>query len=357
MTPLARAIRRAVATLAVAALLVVAAGCSKKPNAPGRPARTFVMGFSGVPPRPDINQLLAAIDLWSLRADAAIMSDEVPWDSLLAGRPPDSFVVRNQLPLAQYYRARGLRLVVMIDPANGLNRAGESTPLVNAGRSITEPAIQQLYRRYAVAMDSILRPDELGLALETNLIRAVAPESIYTAVRRMANDAAADVRARDASVKLMISVQVETAWGLLVGGGSFVGVAQDFAEFPFIQVLGLSSYPYLASFARPEDLPIDYYARVVQGHVIPVMVTEGGWSSTTVSSTATTPAMQRRYIVRHAQLLDQVSTIGWFQLTFTDLDLSVWPPGIAPFAYLGLVDTNLNPKPALSAWDSLFAHR
>jgi hypothetical protein len=344
------------ATTALALALLCVAGCSHKSTGPraSLPPRTFRMGFSGVPPRQDLALLIDNINLWSLRADAAIMSDEVPWDSLLAGRPADSFVVRNQLPLAQYYRSKGLRIVVMIDPANGLDRAGESTPLVNAGRSITEPAIQRLYRNYAVAMDTILRPDHLGLALETNLIRAVAPASIYSAVRQMANDAAADIRAVDATTQLLVSIQVDVAWGRLVSGGSYVGIAQDLTDFPFIQAVGLSSYPYLAGFAQPEDLPLDYYSRIVQGTALPVIITEGGWASQTVSSTVTTPAMQRRYIVREAQLVDQVTTLGWFQLTFTDLDMTVWPPGVAPFAYNGLVDTNLDAKAALAPWDSLF---
>jgi len=189
----------------------------------------------------------------------------------------------------------------MLDPANGLNRAGESNALVAAGRSITEPVIQQLYRRYAVAIDTLLRPDELGLALETNLIRAIAPAPIYSAVRQMTSDAAGDIRAHDAAVPLMVSVQVETAWGRLVGGGGYAGVAQDLVDFPFTQVLGLSSYPYLAGFADPDSLPDDYFARLASETSLPVIVTEGGWSSTTVSSTVTSPAMQRRYIIREAR--------------------------------------------------------
>jgi hypothetical protein len=50
-----------------------------------------------------------------------------------------------------------------------------------------------------------------------------------------------------------------------------------------------------------------------------------------------------------------VDAAGWFQLTFTDLDTSAWPSGIIPFAYNGLVDSTLSPKPALAPWDSLFA--
>jgi hypothetical protein len=313
------------------------------------------MGFSGVGPRPDLAVILASIQMWTARADAAIMSDELPWDSLLAGVRADSLVVRNQLALAQYYRARGLHLTVMIDPANGLNRGGEATALVNAGRSITEPAIQQLYRHYVVAVDTLLRPDELGLALETNLIRAASPAPLYAAVKQMANAAAADVRARDAGVRLMVSVQVETAWGRFGGTNTYVGVEQDFTDFPFVQMLGLSSYPCLAGWAQPEDLPDDYYSRLVRGHATPVLVTEGGWSSRTVSSVITTPALQRRYIVRHAQLLDGANAAGWYQLTFTDLDLTTWPAGIAPFAFNGLADSSLAAKPALAPWDSVFA--
>lgn len=59
------------------------------------------------------------------------------------------------------------------------------------------------------------------------------------------------------------------------------------------------------------------------------------------------------------QLMDQINAIAVFQLTFADIDLAsipVPPGSILPlFTHLGLVDTELNPKPALSAWDATFA--
>jgi len=318
------------------------------------------MGFSGIPPRAGLNVAIASINLWSQRADAAIMSYELPWDSLLAGVPAESIVVRELLLLANYYRSKGHELWVYIDPANGLNRAGESDGLVRHGRSITEPAIQQLFRRYVVVVDSVLLPPHLGLALETNLIRAASPSALYSAIKQVVNDAAADVRARDSVTKLSVSVQVDVAWGHLNGSG-YSGVATDFADFPFIQELGLSSYPYLAGFSVPDSIPLNYYSRLIVGHTIPVAVTEGGWTSATLDTTnVSSPEKQRQYIVRQMQLLDSVRAITVFQLTFTDLDLSAYPlpPGsILPlFAHLGLVDVNLNPKPALGAWDAAF-HR
>jgi hypothetical protein len=154
---------------------------------------------------------------------------------------------------------------------------------------------------------------------------------------------------------------VETAWGRLGGSGAYDGIAQDRADFPFMGALGLSSYPYLGGFTDPDSLPIDYYDRLDEGAPIPMLVIEGGWTSEPLAGGAipSTPEKQRRYIVRHAEILDRARAVGWFQITFTDLDSTFFPPGtILPFfAYNGLVDKDLNPKPALSAWDAVFVRR
>jgi hypothetical protein len=189
-------------------------------------------------------------------------------------------------------------------------------------------------------------------------VRAIAPAALYQAEVTAADSAAQVVRGLDATVKLFTTVQVEVAWGRLTGGGVFQGVAQDRADFPYIQVLGLSSYPYLAGFADPDSLPLDYYSRLVAGAAIPEMVIEGGWSSVSFGGVVSSPDKQRRYITKQMALLDQAQAIGLFQITFTDLDLSAFPPPtntqLVPFAYLGLVDAALHVKPALSSWDVAF---
>lgn len=320
------------------------------------PTRTYRMGFSGIPPRLDLPTAIASIDMWSLRADAAIISMELPWDSLLAGKSAEEMVALEQEGLANYFRSKGHELWIYLDPGNGLNRAGESEGLVRNGRSIIEPEIQAMFRRYAVVIDSMLEPEHLGLALETNLIRVASPDSLYQAIKQVANASAVDVRLSDPDVKLSVSVQVDVAWGNL-SGGVYQGVDQDFFDFPFVEELGLSSYAYLAAYAEPEDIPLDYYSRLVEGRTIPVMVTEGGWTSTSFDAIVSSEDEQRRYINRHAKLLDKAGAIAVFQLTFTDIDLSAFPPNpiLYLFATLGLVDVDLNPKPALAAWDAIFA--
>jgi hypothetical protein len=315
------------------------------------------MGFSPNPPRLTVQAVLQGIDLWSQRAEVAIIHEELPWKDLLAGMTPDAILDRDKVALVQYLRGKGLQLVFMGDLNDGLAREKDAPQLLAAGRSITEPTVQQLYRSYMLAVDRKLAPQVLGLVAESNLIRAAAP-ALYGAVKQTANDTAAALRAAGSHTTLMASVQVETAWGRLGGSNPYTGIETDFADFPFIQTLGLSSYPYFG-WNAPEDLPLDYYQRLLAGRTVPAMVVEGGWASAGAGTIASSPDTQARYITRHAALLDRVGATGWLQLQFADIDLQALPPPIPAnlplFASIGLADSNFVAKPALAAWDALYA--
>ena len=341
-----------------ACLAACAVACSGSGStAPSTPARTYRMGFSDFPPRLTNEAYVDNLNAWLPHADGAIMHVSPPWAALLAGDRADSLVIAQNVPIANVYHAHAFLLFATIDVTNGLDRSAEAPELVAAGRSITEPAVQALYRSWLVAFDTLIAPDYLGLAAETNLIRLAAPANVYGAVVTMTNAGAADVLAERAAQKLYVSVQVEAAWGLLGGPAGYQGVEQDYADFPFLVALGLSSYPYFA-FADPGDVPLDYYARLRNGRATPMMVVEGGWTSASVTGIASDPAKQSRYISRQRRLLDSARAIGWMQLDFADFDTTGFhlPPGsIAPlFAYLGLVTVDLAAKPALAAWDSAF---
>jgi hypothetical protein len=347
---------------ALIAAILSATACGEDDGSgpkPSGPERTFRMGFSAIPPTNDTRLLQQSLDLWARRADAAIMHIDVPWGALIDGTPAPTAARALLLDLANYYRAHNLSIVIMLDVTDGLARDREARELVARGRSITEPAIQRLYRNYVVAVADVVHPAYLGLAPETNLIRAVAPRALYDAVVQMTNAAVADLRASSVTPlpQLYVSVQVEVAWGQLAGG-TFAGAEQDFRDFPFVQALGLSSYPFFVR-VDPDDLPNEYYARVVGDRSTPVLVVEGGWTSATIGSISSSPAKQARFLAKQAQLLDRAKAVAVFQLTFTDLDLPTFPAdlraGLAPFASLGIVGPKLESKPALATWDSVFA--
>jgi len=314
------------------------------------------MGFSAIPPRNDTAIIVPAINYWAQRSDAAIIHASPPWAAMIGGASPAAAVDSVEVPLANYFRAKGLGLVFTVDATDGLDRSKEAPELVALGRSVTDTAIQRLYREWVFAVADKLHPEYLGLAAETNLIRAAAPDSVYQAVKVMATAAAAQIRGASVPCKLYVSVQVEVAWGR--PSGPYQGIAQDLTDFPFMDALGLSSYPYLGGFAVPEDLPLDYYSKVAEGTTLPVLVVEGGWPSIAVGSFVSSPALQARYITRQLQLLDHAAARGVFQLTFYDLDLSGFspppPPNIGLFTHLGLADSAMNAKPALTVWDNAF---
>src|SRR5262245_54401961 len=141
----ASSIRRAALAALTLALLPALGGCGSK-VAPTAAPRTYRMGFSAIPPRADFSVLLAALEMWRTRSDAAIMHVDPPWDTLLAGYPADSAVINAHLGLANYFKGSGRTLVVMIDATNGLDRSSDHPALVARGRSLTEPAVQQVYR-------------------------------------------------------------------------------------------------------------------------------------------------------------------------------------------------------------------
>lgn len=345
----------------IAGVALAAAACKPKESIAPTPngTRQFRMGFSGFPPKPDQTLAVQAIMLWSQRADAAVMHLSPPWKALLAGTTPQAALQADGVSLAEFYRGKGLTLFVTIDVTDGLNRAAEAPELVEVRRSITEPAVQALYRQYVAAVVTLLRPDYLGLAAETNLIRMAAPRAVYDAVVTMTRDAATQVRASSATLPLYVSVQADAAWGRLATSGQYVGVEQDFTDFPWMTAVGISSYPYFA-YPNPDDIPEDYYSRLLNGRTLPCMVVEGGWTSASVGNVQSSPEKQARYVARHARVLERANAIAWLQLLFTDLDLAAFPPqpsgSLLPlFARLGFAGSDLNPKPALATWDSLFA--
>ena len=268
-------------SLLLVALITSFISCKKNNDVAA--TRSYRMGFMNSAPRFDDTALMiTSLNTWTTRADAAIISTEVPWDELFAGVNASTYVNTHYKDLAAFYRSKNLAIWVYIDPQNGLDRTADAVPLVKVGKSIAQPAVQEKYRQFVIAMDSILKPDHLGLALETNLIRFAAAPSIYNGVKQAVNDVAKELKLKNTKAKLSASIQVEMAWGLLAGV-PYQGITTDFTDFPFIEEIGLSSYPYF-SFGKPSDIPDDYYSKILAGKTLPAFVCEGGWTSKSVNT-------------------------------------------------------------------------
>ncbi|OGB06156.1 MAG: hypothetical protein A3E25_16320 [Burkholderiales bacterium RIFCSPHIGHO2_12_FULL_69_20] len=294
------------------------------------------------------------------RAEYVLMQEALPWAELLAGTPAASLVARDLAPLAGYAAALGLDVVYLPEITDGLARGREPAALLATGRSLSEASVRQAFCDYLLAVAQQINPATMGLATETNAVRLLAPAVLYHSVVQAVRQGAAALRDAGYSGELMITLQVEVAWGLMPGQLGFEGISVDLQDFPAAQMLGLSSYPYFA-FIQPEDVPLNYYSRLVSTSGTPVMVVEGGWPSHPGIGGPTSGDMQARYLSHQAKLLNEVAARGLTQLMLADLDLGSWPAeqaaGLASFASLGVMDSAFGAKPALAVWESLRARR
>ncbi|MBP6695216.1 MAG: hypothetical protein KA161_08810, partial [Saprospiraceae bacterium] len=113
--------------IALIVLSFVVMACKKENPVLPSSSRSYRMGFQNSAPRfDDINLFVQSLQIWTPKSDAAIITTEVPWDSIFAGRSIENYVINNYKALVDYYRSKNLKLWVYIDPQNGLNRTSDA---------------------------------------------------------------------------------------------------------------------------------------------------------------------------------------------------------------------------------------
>ena len=214
------------------------------------------MGWAPIAPRADVPLVLAVMDSLSKVSDIAIIQQPVPWPELLAGASLDS-LVEDRNNVAAFLRAKGLDIIFLVDPLDGLDRRMEDPGLVAAGRTILEPSIRAMHEEWVRRIAARIRPEYLGLASEINTLAARGDPKLYAAIRDLVNTLAPVVRQRSPATKVFVSFQVDEANGAL-GQDSIdhFALIDDFD----IDALGLSSY------TGPRRRPLQLRAHGTAGH-------------------------------------------------------------------------------------------
>ncbi len=325
------------------------------PDPMGEP-RTYAVGWAPSAPRPDVSLFLALVDSLAQVSDVTIIQQPVPWPELLAGAPIDSLVT-DRANVAAFLRAHGLDIIWLVDPLDGLDRRQEDPGLTDRGRSILEPEIRAMHDDWVVRIAAAVRPEWFGLASEVNTLAALGDSALYAEILNMSNTLAPQVRAASPGTHVFVSFQVDQANGFL--GDPVIDHFALIDDFD-IDALGLSSYPVFA-FDDPAAVPDDYFAVFDAATDLPLIFVEGGWSSQDTQLLDATPQEQVDFMARYEELLDGVNAELWVMLTFTDLDIpSLGLPldraaTLSNFAFMGILDVDLNRKPAYAEWERIFA--
>ena len=342
------------------ALLACNGGGGPSGPAPGNgPApRTYAMGFGPTPPRATVESIVETAQSLAQRSELVLIQQEVPWAALLDGTQTMEEAVEERVRLEEFARGLGLEIVFLLDPLDGLDRRREPPDLVARGRSIVEPEIRSMHDAWAIEMARVFRPEWYGLASEVNTLADLGDPALHAAIRAMINELAPQVKAASPGTRTFVSFQADQAYGL----PGFPRTIDHFALIDdyAVDALGLSTYPIFV-LSDPSEIPADFFARFDQATDRPLLLVEGGWSSTVAGGTNGTPEEQADFFRRMATLLDGVRAEAWVFLLYADLDLESYglPPdreaGLANFSRMGIVDVELRPKPAAAVWDSVFA--
>ncbi len=115
--------------------VVWTAGCAR-PSANRPSTRAYRLGFSATPPRLELASVLQTIEQWTGHGDAALVSLQPPWRSLLADTSAAFLVRRDQAELVALYRRKRLPV--------GSRLGATAAPLTEA---TAEPSfLPRLYR-------------------------------------------------------------------------------------------------------------------------------------------------------------------------------------------------------------------
>lgn len=319
--------------------------------------RTFLMGWSPIVPRAETRLLLEVIDSIAAVSEIMLLQQAVPWEALLAGASMDS-LVQDVAQLTDFIEAKGMQIMFLVDPLDGFDRRLEHPALVEAGRSVVEPEIRAMHEEWVLRIAARVRPLWFGLASEINSLAASGDPGLYAEILDLINTLAPKVRQISPASRVFVSFQADQANGVLgaTGGIDHFALIDDFD----IDGLGLSSYPVFA-FDDPSEVPANYFTAFDEATDLPLLMVEGGWSSEDVPWSTGTPEQQRQFFVVYERLLDGVDAEAWVMLTFTDIDFEAL--GLSPeralgrsnFGFMGIVDTELQRKPAYDEWLRIFS--
>lgn len=205
----------------------------------------------------------------------------------------------------------------------------------------------------AVARDH--RPELFALGVEVNRHWMSDPDSFDGFVD-------AFPEAYDAIKAVSPGTRVFTVFQLeLLRGAAYLMTAKErtpeqwelVARFPKADILGLTTYPFLA-YRTPAEMPDDYYASVADRVSVPIGFTEVGWpSGDLVEEWGGTPEEQAEFVRRFDRLVRPESPA----LALWSFPHEYGSAGPATFASIGLRLGDGTPKPALAEWQGIAARR
>ena len=324
-----------------------------RPETSGEPRR-LRLGFSSLPPERTSDSYIQAFATAAQYADTILVQRTPPWEDFLPGgsvskQTADSTRIETEL-LEQY---EGLELFYAIDPTDGVvqrSRLANLPPQIDPQAGFTDQRVRDAFIAYATYVAKNYEPEYLALGVEVNMTFERAPEQ-FEAFVTLYNEAFDVVKGNSPNTKVFPTFQLEDLEGAF---GKVHPPRWDLLErfSGRMDVLAISTYPYLGDARSAADIRPDYYAQLKERWQGEIIISETGYPSAPVEGRVTvgTEADQQAYLRR---LIEETNGLGISMVVwFAALDPAFASSGTAAvFKDIGLRKSDGSNKLAWTTWE------
>ena len=357
-------------------------GSSASSSTP-QPSRSFKMGFTPWVYEATFTAQDFIYD--RIQNDGDIISqhimDGVPWQEALDGDPYPQHT-EDEISARISHTLAGIPVYLSIDSLNGVRTElvgnwGASGQEARSGAwatlSFDDQDVIDAYINFALDLIGRFQPDyfnygvEVGGLVEYDLTHGsnrfaefvVFAAQVYNAIKTVHPD-----------LDMMVSLSLKTP-----GNAEMQALQSAFpALAPYVDRVGISVYPYAffnhADKADPANLPADWLSQIqVIAPGKPIAIAETSWAAedlviASYSINLSINAINQRdfadVLLQASEDLDAAFVIWWAYADF-DILWASFPASAQDIGLIwrdtGLLDENLNERPALQIWRDWFARR
>ncbi|MBI2766959.1 MAG: hypothetical protein HYX53_13745 [Chloroflexi bacterium] len=316
--------------------------------------RSVRIGFSTLPPERTSAAYTAAFATAAQYGDIVLIQRAPPWEEFLpGGRVSKETTDNTRYETALLDQYKGLKRFYAIDPTDGVvqrSRIANLPSSIDPQAGFADPALREAFTAYTAYVATNYKPDYLAIGVEINMLFERSPKQ-FDAFVSLYREAYAVAKAANPKGKVFPTFQLEDLEGTF--GVTHLprwNVLDSFRGQ--MDVLAISTYPFLGGVASVADIRPDYYSQLKERFAGEVMISEAGYASAPVEGQANVGSEedQRAYLVR---LLGDAEANGFSAVIWlTALDPSFATGSTAAaFKDIGLRKSDGSNKLAWDTWE------
>ncbi len=359
--------------LAFFILLLTTLACGESSSIPPTPENSIfdsgktAYGFFPSPPEATLESIFQLYKDMDSHGDFVLIQQNTAWEDFVNGTDGESQTRTDLINQVKLANQNNLEYIFVIDALNGLNRKEFIGLPAGWEANFANPNVRSAYRNYALWVVRTFQPRYLGLASEINTYMDAHPDDAGNFIS-LYNEIYALVKAEAPATQIFVSFQWDDLNNMFPQPeeGDRQRLSPNWEQIeafePNLDLWVISTYPYFV-FPSASEIPADYYTPLLSRTGKPLAIAESGFSSRAVGFAQGSPEDQVIYLnAVHEQLGSRLAF--WVNTILTDFNMDSYAAEMAKagrdpkdtealsnFAFIGFLNPDRSPKPAMVVWD------